>query len=479
MCGIVGLFSPVALNNTEIDAFKSLLAADIIRGSHATGVIKVNTMTNTVATHKRALDAYDFLAEAGTKEFLDKERGNILIGHNRYATMGDKADHANAHPFQEGPITMVHNGGQSSYSLELLEGHKELAVDSHMVARTIATHGIKKAVTEHLDGAFTLVWYNSEERTLNFIRNAERPLWLAKVNGNLVWASEKPMLDLLWARAGTRTTKYTDTPIELPINTLVTFKFDAAGKCLGGKPHTEGMVFLDLPLPVSWGSWANEYYGSQYQSSANTRTPNAADVTNFDARDKARVNKFLRDAGVNLHKGDVLTVDITSVEPYGSDPEFCKIVGVDRQTQSVVQVWGLVCAELTGITVVRCTLINAYELLNKGVKGLVITADSAGVSYMDSKFTMKTPLRFTLQHEVLKKKQQRQAISYPFKAQGHTFKSDIEFEDFVCQGCSICGTVPSAYDRRNNKLSVVAGNSFGGLLKDCEFICGKCEEEGA
>ena len=480
MCGIVGIFSPTLLIQSEIDLFKGLLAADIIRGAHATGVIKVNTMTNSVAMHKRADDAYDFLANPDTKAFLDTDKGNILIGHNRYATMGDKADHNNAHPFQEGPITMVHNGGQSTWSLDLLEGYKELAVDSHMVARTIATHGIKKAVTEHLDGAFTLVWYNNEEKTLNFIRNAERPLWLAKYNGNLVWASEKGMLDLFLNRASSRASKYTEPPVELPINTLVTFKFDDAGKCVSMKPHTEGVVFLDVPLPVSWGSWANDMYGNSYsQYSQGVERTSKSEIDAFDARDKARVNKFLRDAGHSVCKGDVLTVDINSIEVYSSDAEFGKLVGRCRHSGATVQVWGIVVEEVKDVKVVRCTLVNAYDLLKDGVKTVVITADGAGVSYMDPKFSMRTPMRFTLQVDVLKKKQQRSAISYPFKAQGHTFKTEGEFEDFVCQGCSICGAVPSAFDRRNNKLSVVTGNQFKGLLRDCEFICGKCEEEGA
>lgn len=484
MCGIVGLFSTTTVSNAEIDLFKGLLAVDIIRGAHATGVIKVNTFQNKVTTHKRADDAYTFLASEETREFFDKDRGNLLIGHNRYATMGDKADHENAHPFQQDHITMVHNGGVSSWGLDLLEGSKDPAVkvDSHMVAMTIAKHGIKKAVTEHLDGAFALVWWDEKERSLNFIRNDERPMFIAVLtSGTMVWASEKGMLDVYCDRASKSGPKYDKdcAPVALDSHKLVSFKFGADGKLLRNKPTVESMVFLDLPVPQSamygtWGSYAGN--SAYYQSSNNANYERSkTDTAAFDQRERTRINKVLKDAGLSLQKGQVLTCDITEIEPYSANPEYCKVIGMCRSTASRVQIWGLVVAEVTGVSVIRCSVANAYNTVVRGETVMTITAEDAGISCLDMKYGMSSPQYFESQTAHQRKKQ-KPAVTYPFKAQGHTFKSSDEFEDFVCQGCSICGEVPSAYDRRNNQLSVITNNGFTGLLSECQFICGKCEE---
>ena len=485
MCGIVGMFSSTALSNSEIDLFKGLLAVDIIRGSHATGVIKVNTFQNKVSMHKRAVDAYDFLAMAETKEFFDKDRGNILIGHNRYATMGDKADHQNAHPFQQDHITMVHNGGVSAWGLDLLEGYNEpgVVVDSHMVAKTIAAHGIKKAVTEKLDGAFALVWWDSKEKSLNFIRNTDRPLYLAVLTGGtVVWASEKGMLDVYCDRASRSGPKYDTncTPILLDNNKLISFKFDSNGKLVSNKPHAEEIVFLDLPVPQSaYGNWG-VYTGNSgyYQSSSQSNLYGSQSGSNaaYDARERKRVNDALKGAGINLQKGAIITCDVTAIESYSATPDYCKVIAKDRVTGTRVQVWGMVVAEVKNAKVVRCSVSNAYTTINRGVADMTITGEDCGLSCMDEAYDHTSHKLFTTQQEHSKKKYSRPAVTYPFKVQGHTFMNSIEFEDFVCQGCSICGEVPSSHDRRNSQLSVMQTARFSGLLSECEFICGKCEE---
>ena len=59
----------------------------------------------------------------------------------------------------------------------------------------MATNGLDDTISK-LDAAFALVWVNREEKTLNFIRNKERPLAFARLdNGAFVWASEREMLE--------------------------------------------------------------------------------------------------------------------------------------------------------------------------------------------------------------------------------------------------------------------------------------------
>jgi len=51
-----------------------------------------------------------------------------------------------------------------------------------------------------LDGAFSLVWHDTRNNTLNFARNDERPLCLAYAHGIVYWASEELMLRWLLDR---------------------------------------------------------------------------------------------------------------------------------------------------------------------------------------------------------------------------------------------------------------------------------------
>lgn len=491
MCGLVGFYTSTFASDDEVQMFKQLLLIDQIRGMHATGVAKVRTAANTVAIHKRANDAVDYLAAEDTKEFFSKDRGNIYIGHNRYATMGNKADHDNAHPFQEDHITLVHNGGVDHWGLDLLEGHDDPAVkvDSHMVCKTIAAHGIKKAVEEHLSGAFALVWWDSKERSLNFIRNTDRPLYLAVLTtGTLVWASEKGMLDVLFDRGG-KASKYRLQPELLIVGRHYKFKFSEAGVREGNSPIVEDYRFLDLPVPAQVAAWFgenNSYYGSQTTS----RTSQRSSAASYNVDKTARINRLLIDHGLTLREKTIVTADVVRFEPYPANPSFGRLFCVERLSNVEVEAWGINAASVRDVTVVRATIEDVYEVVRGGAKSLTITIGHVGISCFDDLYdqkkvkditTMSTSTNMTSRGEVVelrpKKGPQGEPVRYPLKTCGHTFPSSQEFVDFVSQGCAGCGKIPTAYDRRNHKLTVYEGKAFQGLLKDCDFLCGECCEE--
>jgi hypothetical protein len=107
----------------------------------------------------------------------------------------------NAHPFVEGNICLVHNG--------TLQNHHKLAettVDSHAICHHINEFGYK-SMFKNIDGAYALIWYNIEEKTLYFARNADRPLYLAETDTRVFLASEEKMLD--WILDRNNVTKYT------------------------------------------------------------------------------------------------------------------------------------------------------------------------------------------------------------------------------------------------------------------------------
>lgn len=510
MCGVVGIMAQGLANDKEVSLFKGLLLVDQIRGEHATGVIKVNTRTNEVLTHKRAMNAVDFLAEADTKKFLDEGFSHIYIGHNRYATMGDKAKHDNAHPFQHDHITLVHNGGVDPFGLDLLEGFTDAGVDvdSHMVCMTIAKHGVKKAVTEHLSGAFALVWWDSKEKSLNFIRNVDRPLYMGITTaGALVWASEKGMLDVYLKRSG-RNTGYRVEPILIPTDTLHTFKFDDTGARIGNAPTMTEMEFVELTYPKSTGVnetwWGNSYYGTSSSTSQRSESGNA--VAEAAHANKTRVNNNLEKEGCRLRHGSMVTFDITTCEPYATNAEFGVVYGTCRDTQKRIQAWGIAMAAVVGVTTLRGIVTNAYGIMtNSEANKFVICVEQVGISCHDPKYSSQNSGQLlTLSNrstqtsrgndeakiaaekviELRKNAEQKDKprmrivnnVHYPLKAQGHTFTTAEEFREFVAKGCATCNSIPTAYDSRNTMLTVYEGTKFNGLLDDCEFVCGKCEE---
>src|SRR5574343_169279 len=93
MCGIVGFIT----TETDRGAYdrrkfiESALIAGMVRGGNA---------CDFMATE-------EYRKVFGTSVLLSTLRA--VIGHNRSATVG-KSSTANSHPFQEGPITLVHNG---------------------------------------------------------------------------------------------------------------------------------------------------------------------------------------------------------------------------------------------------------------------------------------------------------------------------------------------------------------------------------
>lgn len=200
MCGIVGVASPGPMQPQMKDFFQSMLLHDVIRGHHATGIAAIDTYDRSLAVEKRALPSYDFLRiEDVQKNLFDsKHNFNIYIGHNRWATMGDKSKDDNAHPFVHGDIVGVHNG--SLRGQHRLDDSSKFEVDSDNLYYHMDKNGLDQSLTK-IDGAFSLVWYDRSDNTLNFIRNSERPMVIAKLtNGSYVWCSEMGMMRWLVGR---------------------------------------------------------------------------------------------------------------------------------------------------------------------------------------------------------------------------------------------------------------------------------------
>ena len=200
MCGIVMMMS--ADKNKGIGdrtkAFTQGVIIDTMRGHHSTGLAYMDWKGN-AEMFKKPLPGYDFVNLPKFGEVMkDADDYPFMIAHNRYATQG-AVNTQNAHPFQHGNITGVHNG--SLWSYEYLAPDQTFATDSEYVIHALANDDTGRVLAD-LDGSFALVWHDASDNTMHIARNSERPFWIAHIEGTetVLGVSEEHMLDLICYR---------------------------------------------------------------------------------------------------------------------------------------------------------------------------------------------------------------------------------------------------------------------------------------
>lgn len=494
MCGIIGLMTKsFPATNDHIKKLSHLLVLDQLRGEHATGVAKINRVTNKVSILKKAESAIEFLDSKEALEFLDKDRCHIYIGHNRYATMGARDDDDNAHPFQEDHITMVHNGTVDKWTLDKLEDHKDTVVDSHMVAKTIAKRGIAEAV-KSLHGAFSLVWWDSKERSINFLRNEERPMFIAHLDdGTMMWASEKEFIEVLINREKNLKIKeiYATTP-----HNHIRWEFSEAGTILhDAKAIVTEMKFTKVPdpspLPVTrYGNWSGfygrggddlddymtEFYGDRGSRGGKVERIQqvSADGCMLGTKDNVnRCDNLLKQWGTHWRMGERPLVQFHSFEPDARQKDgqvgtLNLVMKTMKDTEIYFREYGAriedyYTSDGKMAQEFRGTITNAYECICSigGKQG----------SHKVGKLAKINPiLRRTVDTPVKVEDKKVAFVSYPLKVYGHTFRTAHEFTDFVSnKGCYCCGDIPLPYDQENLDISVINNGE--------DFICGTCAEE--
>lgn len=200
MCGLVGVLSKNynGFSAKERDVFHELLYIDVVRGDDSTGVMLVDRDGN-LELAKEATDAQNFQRAPEYNTLMQHafRDGAAMIGHNRKATRGVINDE-NAHPFVvDDRIVLVHNG-------TLWGDHKKIAdveVDSHAIAHLIhQNEDDVEAALKEVNGAYALIWYDVQKRTMNFVRNSQRPLCFVETSSAWVWASEPGMLAWMVSR---------------------------------------------------------------------------------------------------------------------------------------------------------------------------------------------------------------------------------------------------------------------------------------
>lgn len=208
---------------------------------------------------------------------IDVADTKVLIGHCRAKTFG-AVNRANAHPFEHSHIIGVHNGTlDKDYGLPQ---RRDFDVDSDWLFWHMSQHGVRETVSI-IEGAWALNWWDDQSKTLNFLRNDQRPLFFTHSENmkTMYWASEAWMLGAvgrtvkLWDGGETKSVYY-----PLATNTLMSYEIDGKGK-------TPQEVFK-LNQPVEIKSEVRSYVGNvtHYRGSAGASYGNNSNVSRLPSQ---------------------------------------------------------------------------------------------------------------------------------------------------------------------------------------------------
>lgn len=268
MCGLVTVVSKQknGMFHSDMKVFTEMLFADQLRGSDGTGIIY--NKNKEIKTLKAAVASSDFvnhnMYDKAVKDIVHS--GNFVVGHNRAATKG-KLVHENTHPFREKHITLVHNG--------TLSWHKELAdveVDSHAICISMAERGLKETLKK-IYGAYALIWVDNKKKTLNFIRNNQRPLYVIETKDLFIFVSEPKMAEWILDRNNQKIKSIR----EVPIHTLFQFEFGTWDK------YEEQKIEIYTPPTFQTGNYNGKivpYTGKKEDKLVDTN-PQIGDIIEF------------------------------------------------------------------------------------------------------------------------------------------------------------------------------------------------------
>jgi glutamine---fructose-6-phosphate transaminase (isomerizing) len=232
MCGIVGYVGPKEAGPLLVDGLRKLE----YRGYDSAGIALLSEQGLQVLRCRGKLELLDALVRK------EKPRGQVGIGHTRWATHGRPSDE-NAHPHSFGGVAVVHNGIIENH-LELREAlkarghHFSSETDTEIFAHLIAEAGkddllesVRSALAE-IKGTYALgVLSERHPGQLVVAKNAS-PLVLGLGHGEQFVASDVPAL-----LAHTREVVFLDEGEIALLRADGVSIFDAAGRLVQRPPR--------------------------------------------------------------------------------------------------------------------------------------------------------------------------------------------------------------------------------------------------
>ncbi|MCL2055787.1 MAG: amidophosphoribosyltransferase [Oscillospiraceae bacterium] len=209
-CGVFGIYSKASGGDVAAQAYLALFALQH-RGQESCGIAVCD---DGVIGYHRDLG---LVPEVFTPETLEKlGRGNMAIGHVRYAPSGQTKKRSNAQPLVvrhiKGTMAIAHNGNLTNAArlregLELngaiFHANNDAEVISYMITKArLNTGSIESAVKEAvngIEGAYSLIVMSPKKLVAARDPHGFRPLCIGKRGGDYLVASESCALDCLGA----------------------------------------------------------------------------------------------------------------------------------------------------------------------------------------------------------------------------------------------------------------------------------------
>lgn len=223
MCGHVGVFGTITPK--ILGLFEDLINMDVVRGMDGTGIGFVSADFKHSVLKKPWLP-YQLMRHRDYVEAVS-HKNILLMGHNRAATRGWlNEDHT--HPFQMDHITLCHNG--TLRGQHRLPDEKDYFNDSENIAHSVRKLGIAET-WKIIEGAAALVFWDNNLKTLNFIRNEERPFHFTYINSGqtLVWSSDNKLLEEAMTKRDIKCAGKSEV-WSATSHTLYSFSMDKRGK---------------------------------------------------------------------------------------------------------------------------------------------------------------------------------------------------------------------------------------------------------
>jgi len=196
MCGIVGYIGQREAAPLLLESLKKLE----YRGYDSAGIAVLNSGHVTI---RRCEGKLENLAEALARNPL---RGNIGIGHTRWATHGRPSE-TNAHPHRAGNVVVVHNGIIENY-LKLKEdllqdgARFESETDTEIVAHLVDAKirkgadfltAVRRSLKE-IQGSYALVFLNESDPERLIVAKNSTPIVVGSAEDETFIASDIPAL---------------------------------------------------------------------------------------------------------------------------------------------------------------------------------------------------------------------------------------------------------------------------------------------
>lgn len=180
MCGITGILdtSHSGFLEKDVKTLFGMMLLNSFRGNSSTGVFGIDKKDRSnilkVMGHPYEWNSYQV-----SDLFWNKMKSDFryVVAHGRLPTKG-KTTIENAHPFQIGDITLVHNGTLINWEDTQKKHGQTFEVDSQFITYLIDKVGIDETL-KTINGAWALVYFDAKDASLNFIRNGQRPLCFA------------------------------------------------------------------------------------------------------------------------------------------------------------------------------------------------------------------------------------------------------------------------------------------------------------